>query len=273
MPSPKRWFPVSHDFNRDPELWALTSKYGDRALRTWFEILSQLDLNNNELKVSSKWLETMQRITGQRLASVQLVLKQAVHNGWLAVKKELSNDLVTVYTSPNYIKYHRTREPNKEQHGKPKGDKLGSLLDYPNLSEPNKENIYILITGFSLSPELKAKAKAEGLPNPEANLPAFVEFHKDSGNRLRASWEYLYLTQLRYLAKHPEAQADSHLPNNGVCTFTPKTREQLEEFGESPCFESILLPSKLYCPRHYEYYQALIAKKTNNLLKNEQEGA
>src|ERR1041385_482757 len=45
MPRIKRWFPVSHDINRDPEVLELTDKYGLTGLKVWLEILSISDRN------------------------------------------------------------------------------------------------------------------------------------------------------------------------------------------------------------------------------------
>lgn len=246
------------------------------------EIFSLLDASDNRVEIGPELIGCIAHSCISVRNKVATVLVWMTEKEWLKVVTEVvtESEPCSYYEAPNYWKYHRKREEKganlATQEGDslvPKRNQLGALpsLPYPNLE---KKDIYILITGFSLSQDLKAKAKAEGLPNPDANLPAFIEFHKDSGTRLPQSWEYLFLNQLRYLAKpeHTHLRADQPTATNAHCTFSPKTREQLEEFGESPCLESILSPSKLYCPRHYEYYQAIIAKKTNNLLKNEQEG-
>lgn len=49
MPRIKRWFPVSHDINGDPEVWELTTTFGDWLLPVWLEILSITDRAEGEL--------------------------------------------------------------------------------------------------------------------------------------------------------------------------------------------------------------------------------
>jgi len=48
MPRIKRWFPVSHDINSDPEVWELTNTFGEWLLPVWLEILSVTDRADGE---------------------------------------------------------------------------------------------------------------------------------------------------------------------------------------------------------------------------------
>ncbi|KKL94726.1 hypothetical protein LCGC14_1861800 [marine sediment metagenome] len=113
MPRIIRWFPVSHDFNSDPELWELRDKFGDRAGFVWLEILSTADRNEGKLGPSSLQLHAILaskcRVYSPKVRSI---LEWCLGKGWLI----LDGDLRVA----NYAKYHKTREPNEIPPGKPK---------------------------------------------------------------------------------------------------------------------------------------------------------
>ena len=128
MPRIKRWFPVSHDFNADPELWAMRHQIGEKSLSIWFEILSIADRNEGELP--GDYEELVRSVSGKCQSSVSrvsLVCDFAKTRLWL-----VSDPTLRVR---NYLKYHRTREPNEI----PRGNKRGSppILTRPDPTEPN----------------------------------------------------------------------------------------------------------------------------------------
>src|SRR4051794_5006102 len=49
MPRIKRWFPVSHDINRDPEFCELSRRFGATGIRVWLELLSIADRNDGDV--------------------------------------------------------------------------------------------------------------------------------------------------------------------------------------------------------------------------------
>lgn len=49
MPRIKRWFRMSHDINKDPEMWEFRELVGKRADAIWQEILSIADRNEGDL--------------------------------------------------------------------------------------------------------------------------------------------------------------------------------------------------------------------------------
>lgn len=128
MPSPKRWFPVSHDLFDDPELLEFLRLFGDRAIFTWLWFLSALDRADNHLRLSGDWLRSLSRRLRQTPASLSRQLAWMLAKGWLATVQTAPDGSPTVLRAPNYWKYHRTREH--------KGDNVGSLLTEP--SEPSK---------------------------------------------------------------------------------------------------------------------------------------
>lgn len=51
-----RYFPVSHDINRDPEVWELTETFGGWLLYAWLEILAVTDPNDGEWLGDPAWI-------------------------------------------------------------------------------------------------------------------------------------------------------------------------------------------------------------------------
>jgi hypothetical protein len=125
MPRIKRWFPASHDINGDPEVWELTERFGERALRVWLEILSIGDRNEGQVKGQRDFIATCLsskcRTTKTRVLQI---LDYAESRLWL-----VSDPVLRVRNHP---KYHRVREPKEV----PAGDKLVSPPSEP--SEPTR---------------------------------------------------------------------------------------------------------------------------------------
>jgi hypothetical protein len=106
MPKIRRWFPVSHDINSDPEVWALTDKFGDRGLRAWLEILSIADRNDGLITMP---YDDLVRAFSIKLSTnqnrIRLVLDWCQTRLWL-----VSDPILRVR---NYKEYHRTRGTGK----------------------------------------------------------------------------------------------------------------------------------------------------------------
>jgi hypothetical protein len=49
MPRIKRWFPVNHNINRDPEVWEMRRTIGEKSLSIWMEFLSIADQNEGQV--------------------------------------------------------------------------------------------------------------------------------------------------------------------------------------------------------------------------------
>ena len=110
MPVPKRYFKVSQEINHDPEMWTLTEKYGERALRTWLEILVYLDKTQNRWRMVDGWLASLSRAVRQTPASVSRTVGQLLANGWLEVFETTANGSPSVVGASNWMKYNRTQE-------------------------------------------------------------------------------------------------------------------------------------------------------------------
>src|SRR5215510_9681166 len=100
MPRIKRWFPVSHDINADPEIWAMKHQIGERSLCVWLEILSIADRNESELP--GDYEELIRSIAGKCQCThrtVSSVFEFAKSRLWLVSDPTLR--------TRNYGKYNR----------------------------------------------------------------------------------------------------------------------------------------------------------------------
>lgn len=139
MPTPKRWHPVSRDLNDDAELWEFTERFGDRALRTYLEVLANVDKSDNSWRMTSHALASISRKTRQMLATVQREVDWMVEKGWLVISEQAAEGSPAILSTRNYWKYHKRREL--------KGAILEEATEsfgardrapsYPNLSFPN----------------------------------------------------------------------------------------------------------------------------------------
>jgi len=121
----KRYFPVSHDINGDPEVDELCKRFQLGGLRLWLEILAITDRNQNEIKLNRYAVAKLSQRASQRLASTFGAINWMIRKGWLIPNKELTNDSETVYGAAKYAEYHRTKEPNGNENKKI-GDKFGT---------------------------------------------------------------------------------------------------------------------------------------------------
>jgi hypothetical protein len=169
LPRIKRWFPVSHDINRDPEMWALCDRFGDKALRCWLEILSIADRNEgavpgdiNGISRVVSWAIRCKTTTTLR------IVYAIIETGWLT-----NNNGIHV---TNWSKYHRTWEPQKLPNGSlPSEPSEPNLPNHPPIVPQSKKTAQP--EGFAefwnLYPKKKNKGDAEKAwkaVNPDADL-------------------------------------------------------------------------------------------------------
>lgn len=137
MPRPKRWFRVSHDINRDPDVIELKERFGLSGFSLWLEILSILDQRENVLRVSEYWMKSACKLVGCRLETGWKTFSWIVSKGWLEVKQTIPNGLETLYRSPNYLKFHKTEEPK----GTPKVPPTRLDLTRHDLTNQQHQNV------------------------------------------------------------------------------------------------------------------------------------
>ena len=132
---------MSHDINRDPEMWEFRALVGQRADAIWEEILSIADRNEGELPGT---LQSCPRLLAGACHSTPTRLRLALE--WLTTPRgKRLLPWVTVgfeqtLTVTNYLKYNPPRDEQKIPAGKQTSPLLSetSETSYPNL--PKKKD-------------------------------------------------------------------------------------------------------------------------------------
>lgn len=180
MPRSFRYFPVNQDINADPEVWELTDRFGDRAIRVWLEILSIADRNQGFLP--GPW-ERYPSILAGRCKSTTRHLRVVCE--W--VTRWLEVDSQGVARVRNYSKYHKLRAEKKTP----------SFLTYP--SEPNlkdkKKNKIAFPPTFEITPELR-QWSLEKHVDPDSQLEAFRDYHVSHASRF-LDWDAAFRNWIR----------------------------------------------------------------------------
>ncbi len=134
MAVPKRYFHVSQDINGDPELWSFTSKFGERSIRTWLQILVYLDKSGNEWRVTGDWLGTLSRMVRQSMANVSRQIGWMTANGWLRIREAAADGSPLIFEAPNWSKYNRRQEQKGQDTVPGSGADRDPLLTIPTPS-------------------------------------------------------------------------------------------------------------------------------------------
>jgi hypothetical protein len=109
MPIPKRYFHCSQEIIADPEVWEFTSEFGDRALRTWLQILIYLERSDNQWRLAGEWLAVLSRTTRQSVANCSRQIRWLVAKEWLLVGESAADGSPLVLNGRNWLKYNKTR--------------------------------------------------------------------------------------------------------------------------------------------------------------------
>ncbi len=128
MPRIRRWFPVSHEINRDREVQTLRDLFGDSMVLVWLEMLSEADRKDGkvvgtvaEIATDLSWI--VSRTRPQRgVERIQNALTYMVEKGWI----ENRNSYFLVC---NYGKFHRHREQIESREG---------TVEAPHQTRPNQ---------------------------------------------------------------------------------------------------------------------------------------
>ena len=113
MPSPKRWFPVSHDLPTDPDVWDFLDVFGPRALMTWLWILSRIDQGDGVCRIPERELMNISRTLRQNQRSIRQQLAGThgmVERGWLKIEEVSESGWPEVVSAPKYRKYRRPQD-------------------------------------------------------------------------------------------------------------------------------------------------------------------
>jgi hypothetical protein len=107
VPKIKRWFPVSHGFNRDPEIRELRRRFGDWMPYVWLELCAIGDLNDGVVNGTPQQIQeslayiSMRKYSRSAEKSIQIALRFMQDLGWIRI------DLNSIQIL-NHLKYHRT---------------------------------------------------------------------------------------------------------------------------------------------------------------------
>ena len=91
MPRKKRWSPVSHDFNRDPEIIEMRKLYGDWTALAWQEMIHEGDRNEGIVRGTVDQISlrlapiSLKNYLKPAQKTVQNVLRFAEERGWIHV--------------------------------------------------------------------------------------------------------------------------------------------------------------------------------------------
>jgi len=165
MPRYKRYGPISHDINSDPEVWEFTNKFGDRAFRTLIEVLMIIDRNENRWRLVGDWSGNLSRKVRQSVATVWREVDHMIAAGWLLVEERAADGSPTVLSASKYAEYHRKKETKNKNGGNEGADKKPQIMVPTILSYPNLHNNKIQTDGkigildLPLKRELNPKIK------------------------------------------------------------------------------------------------------------------
>lgn len=132
MPKYRRHFPVNQRINLDPEMWELTNRFGDRALRVWLEILSMGERADGELPNLSPEV-------GRVLAYCCRVSRQTSASVWRYAEEMLWITQTTPPRIAKYWEYHKRREPNENANEEQTGSLRTDRTNHTNHKEEDKK--------------------------------------------------------------------------------------------------------------------------------------
>jgi len=110
VPSPKRWFPVSHELPTDPEMYLMMKVHGPRFVMTWLWILSRIDQSDNSFRWPEDTVAEVSRSLHQSAKKVRRQLHDVVKKGWLIVLESTESGWPCRLATANYLKYHRPQD-------------------------------------------------------------------------------------------------------------------------------------------------------------------
>lgn len=174
----KRYFPVSHQFNHDPDIIELKQKFGLSGVCLWLEFLSLADQKENRVTVNDYWLANVSKLVSCRFLTGLEILNWIVRKGWLTPNKPFTKGLEMVYGASNYAEYHRSYSRNSEN-SPAKSENIGVP---PNLTIPHltkeKESIK------------KKKAASGSVRGFFEAAERIIDFINNKGNKGYQAWLY-----------------------------------------------------------------------------------
>jgi len=235
----RRWFPVSHDINSDPEVWAMRKQIGEKSLSVWLEFLSIADRNAGQLPGDLD--ELIKSVGGNcqaKSATVKAVYEFALNRLWVHYKwpdrpvlgayQSSSSGLLGAYQSSSsgllgvyqatlwvskYAEYHKTRGTISAPPSEPSEPNLTEEEGIKREEEMNAKKRTPLPDDFKATEQVFELALKNGWPDPGKEIEAFKDYHLSKGS-LMADWDAAFRTWLRNAQKFsgkPKEQKEGEL--------------------------------------------------------------
>jgi hypothetical protein len=200
VPRVKRWFPVNHNINRDPEVWVMRRQIGEKSFSIWMEFLSIADQNESELP--GDYDQLMRSVSGtcqSTVIKVRAVYHYAVSQGWIKSDPTLH--------IAKYWKYHIERDAKKNptvslpsEPSEPSEPKKKKKRPSPKVSLPNQ----LVITD-----QVQEWATAHGFDNGTVNheFEKFCSWHGSKRSKF-ADWMMAFRNWLLKAKEFEGSQED-----------------------------------------------------------------
>jgi len=243
MPRIKRYFPVSHDFNHDPEVIELRQTFGDWMAFVWQELLSISDRNDGEIRGNIDWIaasltwlwmtNSKRYNTEWKRNKIRMGLEWMRNKHWISIESDSIHVL-------NHWKYHRPQErkpippilPILPNHPKIKNHGSEPALPEPSADASKKQVRKELDPRiktwadqvYAIDPQKFAKLiewikAAERTYRPEVIATALERFLPYAGGAAISWWGYidkiLDKEEARYNGSKTAAGSDRYKKENG----------------------------------------------------------
>ena len=109
----KRFFPMSLDINNDPEVWAFTDEFGDRALRTLVQVFAHIERAENRWRLAGDWPATLSRLTRQQPARVRRQVLWMISTGWLVAGESAADGSPAILSASKYWDFHKRHDTKR----------------------------------------------------------------------------------------------------------------------------------------------------------------
>jgi len=166
VPSPKRWFPVSHELPTDPEMYLMMKVHGPRFVMTWLWILSRIDQADNSFRWPEDTVAEVSRSLHQTAKKVRRQLHDVVKKGWLIALEVTETGWPCRLATANYLKYHRAQDVSASRRSSFRHPLLTpsepSDPNHPNRSEEKKEKIGLKSAGHELDRAVDKSGLVQG---------------------------------------------------------------------------------------------------------------
>jgi hypothetical protein len=212
---------MSHDINLDPEFGELERLHGSKGIRVWLQVLAMLDKTNNAWNLHTQFdLRNLAAICQTKPKIIMQVYWFLLEKKW--IRSGLNSENIQVISAPNYMNYHRSRDPKSatigtELVGKvlpPQGGKkqeqapTSSKKDKTLKKESTKKSTWPI--GFEPTSERLCYASDHGISDPGDEFENF-RLYCVKNNKQYVNWDAAWQSWCR-----SPYQAKTQTPEGGL---------------------------------------------------------